>query len=313
VLKLFIRNNKFQSGIALITAMLVVSLATITAVAMTSEQQIFFRRTENVLFHEQAWLYLLGAEDWAKHVLIRDRKDNETDSKQDDWATVLPPIPVEGGTVGGSIEDLQGRFNINNLASGDDKSIDFQRFKQLLQDNDIKQNVANAVLDWLDEDQDARFPDGAEDVDYLQGDRSYRAANRIMQSTSELLFVKGITYEDFEKIELSLVALPGVTDININTAPISVLKMIVQGLSDADAEKLVTDREDTPFTSIEDFLKHPSLAGKKVKSNGLDVKSQYFLVSAYSRFGRANSTLLSILFRPDDKSVKTLVRSQGGL
>jgi len=307
------KKDNRQAGIALITAMLVVSLATITAVSMTAEQQVFFRRTENVLFHEQAYLYLLGAEDWAKQVLNRDRKDNEIDSKSDDWATVLPAVPVEGGTVGGSIEDLQGRFNINNLASADDKSVDYKRFKQLLENNDIPQTIANAVLDWLDEDQDARFPDGAEDVDYLQGTRSYRAANRMMQSTSELLQVKGMDYEQFEKLEGALVALPVATDINVNTAPVEVLQIIVNGLSQADAEKLMADRDETAFESIEAFLKHPSVVGKKVDSGGLGVSSQYFLVNAYSRFGRANSRLSSVLFRPDDKTVKTLVRSQGGI
>lgn len=302
----------YQKGIALITAMLVVSLATVTAISMTSEQQIFFRRTENVLFHEQAYLYLLGAEDWAKQVLVRDKKNNETDSRKDDWAQVLPALPVEGGTVGGEIEDLQGRFNINNLAAGDDKSIDFQRFKQLLKNYDIPDSVANAVLDWLDEDQDARFPDGAEDVDYLQGERSYRAANRMMQSTSELLQVKGITYEQFEKLEAAIIALPHATDINVNTAPVAVLQMLVTDLSESDAQELISDRESTPFEDIEGFLKHPVLRGKKVNTGGLNVNSQYFLLKAFSRIGRANAKLYSVLHRPNDSSVTTLLRSQGG-
>jgi len=304
---------KHQTGIALITAMLVVSLATVTAVSMTSEQQIFFRRTENVLFHEQAYLYLLGAEDWARHVLVRDRKDNETDSTKDDWAQVLPALPVEGGTVGGVIEDLQGRFNINNLAGVDDKSVHFQRFKQLLDNYGIPESVANAVLDWMDKDQDARFPDGAEDVDYMQGERAYRSANRIMQSTSELLYVKGFTFELFEKIEPALTALPTTTDINVNTATVPVLQMMVAELSEADAQELIKQRDDSPFESIEDFLKQPAIKGKKVSSAGLSVDSQYFILKAFSRIGRANSQMHSILYRPDDTIVMTLARSQGGL
>ncbi len=300
-------------GVALITAMLVVSLATVTAVSMTSEQQIFFRRTENVLFHEQAYLYLLGAEDWARHVLIRDSKNNQTDSTEDDWAQVLPALPVEGGSIAGVIEDLQGRFNINNLADGDEKSVDFQRFKQLLENHDIPVSVANAVLDWIDEDQDVRFPDGAEDIDYLQGQHSYRAANRLMQSTSELLRVKGVTYEFYERIQPAIVALPQTTQININTAPVPVLQMLITGLSESDAQELVTQRNDTPFDSIEDFLKHPLVQGKKVNSAGLGVSSQYFVLKAFARIGRANAHLDSILYRQGDSSVITLARSQGGL
>jgi len=302
-----------QNGVALITAMLVVSLATITAVSMTSEQQIFFRRTENVLYHEQAYLYLLGAEDWARHVLIRDRKKNNTDSIKDDWAQVLPALPVEGGSIAGVIEDLQGRFNINNLASGDDKSVDFQRFKQLLKNNEIPESVANAVLDWLDADQDTRFPDGAEDVEYMQGERSYRAANRLMQSTSELLQVKGISYEQFERIEPALVALQQTTTINVNTAPITVLQMLAPDLTAADAETLIKDREKTPFSSVDEFVKNSNIPKKKLNTSGLDVKSQYFVVKAFAKIGHANAQLQSMLFRPDANTVKTLARSQGGL
>ena len=57
------KRGKLRKGVALITAMMVMSLATITAVQMTSEQQIYFHRTENILLHEQAYLYLLSAED----------------------------------------------------------------------------------------------------------------------------------------------------------------------------------------------------------------------------------------------------------
>lgn len=301
-----------HKGVALITAMLVVSLATVTAVSMTSEQQIFFRRTENVLFHEQAYLYLLGAEDWARHVLIRDSKNNQTDSARDDWAQILPALPVEGGSIAGVIKDLQGRFNINNLASGDEKSIDFQRFKQLLENHGIPVTVANAVLDWIDEDQEARFPDGAEDVDYLQTERGYRAANRLMQSTSELLYVKGFSYELFERIEPAIVALPQTTQINVNTAPVPVLRMLIDDLSESDAQELVSQRDDTPFENLEDFLKHPVVQGKKLNSAGLGVSSQYFVLKAYAKIGRANAHLDSMLFRQGDRVV-TLARSQGGL
>ena len=67
-----LRKPNWQRGVALILAMLVVSLAEMTAVSMSSDQLLFFRRTENLLYHEQAYMYLLGAEDWGKQVLARD-------------------------------------------------------------------------------------------------------------------------------------------------------------------------------------------------------------------------------------------------
>ena len=104
-----------QAGIALIMVLLVVALVAIMAAGIASKQQLSTRRTGNLLNNEQAYMYLLGAEDWAKNILAQDFKDNKTDSFDDDWAVELPPIPVEGGTIQGKIKDLQARFNINNF------------------------------------------------------------------------------------------------------------------------------------------------------------------------------------------------------
>ncbi len=300
-------------GVALITAMLVVSLATITAVAMMARKQVDFRRSENVLYHEQAYLYLLGAEDWAKQTLLRDRKNNDIDSYKDDWATILPPLPIEGGSIGGKIEDLQGRININNLASGDVNSVDYLRFKKLLELNDIPVGLVNTIADWLDADQDVRFPDGAEDVDYLYGDTPYRTGNRMMQSATELLLVKGLTYEIYEKIAPAIVALPDHTDINVNTATEEVLQTLIEEFTAADAEKLIADRLKEPFVKIEDFLQHASVKGKKVTTNGLTVSSKYFLLTAEAEIGRVEATLESIIHRVDQNTLRVIARSQGGL
>lgn len=74
-----------MKGVALITVMLILSLATILAVSMTSRQQLDIHRSANIFNFEQAFQYVLGAELWAKQILKRDREDNKTDSFKDDW------------------------------------------------------------------------------------------------------------------------------------------------------------------------------------------------------------------------------------
>lgn len=312
---LLVKINKWrrQRGIALITSILVVSLATITATSMLMNQHLFSRRTENILFHEQAYQYLLGAEDWGKHVLARDFSASPTDSKKDDWATVLPPIPVEGGSVGGVIEDLQGRFNINNLADPANIAA-LDAFKELLAIYKLPAGLENAVLDWLDPDQNVRFPDGAEDVDYMQGERAYRAANGLMGSASELLYIKGFDYNMYEVLAPALVALPtSGSAINVNTASPIVLRMIVKGLSEPDAESLVKDLAEHPVKDIKDFLSHSLVTGKPVATTGIEVSSSYFMIHAFANIGRAKATLDSMVQRSSATRIKTLLRSQGGV
>lgn len=307
------RNLKWQRGVALLFAIMIVSLSTMLAVSMSSDQQLFYRRTENLLFHEQAYQYLLGAEDWGKQVLARDFNANKTDSMKDDWATVLPPIPVEGGSVGGAIEDLQGRFNINNLADPNDK-VALDTFRELLTINNIPADQANAVLDWLDADQNVRFPDGAEDVDYMQGERAYRAANGLMGSVSELLYIKGFDYKMYSALEPALTALPlSGTPINVNTAKPMVLRMIVKGLTQKEAESLAKDLAANPVTDIKDFLSNKLVTGKPVATTGIDVRSGYFMIHAFANIGRVKAHLDSVIHRVSAKDVKTLLRSQGGV
>jgi len=193
-----------QRGVALVTALLVVSVVTVAAVAMATHQHIDVRRTGNLIHGEQAYEYALAAESWARVILRRDAADSDYDSLTEDWATALPPIAVEGGQVNGTVEDMQGRFNLNNLAglkkkTGEakgtgagvkaGKAANIAYYKRLLDILGLESALADTLADWVDADIDAQFPNGAEDEYYLLLERPYRAANRPLVSISELRLV----------------------------------------------------------------------------------------------------------------------------
>ena len=109
-----------QRGVALITVLLIVAMASVAAASLMTLQGFTLHRSTLLLNQQQARLYTLGAEQWAIALLKRDlRNDLEqnerVDTLQEDWATIPPSLPVEGGSISGRIEDLQGRFNLNNL------------------------------------------------------------------------------------------------------------------------------------------------------------------------------------------------------
>ncbi len=56
------RGDTYQQGVALITAMLVVAIATVTVVAMMSQQHMTIRRTGSLLYSDQAFELALGVE-----------------------------------------------------------------------------------------------------------------------------------------------------------------------------------------------------------------------------------------------------------
>jgi general secretion pathway protein K len=294
-----------QRGVALITALLVVALATVAAVAMATRLHVDMRRTGNLLNGEQAYAYAVAAESWAYVILRRDQKESEYDSLGENWATALPPIAVEGGFVNGRIEDLQGRFNINNLIVDGGEPTDAESavnaeqlayFKRLLDVLDLEPALAPALLDWLDADINTTFPDGAEDDIYLLADPPYRAANRFMVSISELRLVQGFTPEVIAVLQPHISALPEETTININTATPMVLRALHKELDDSAVEQLITDRGEDGFADLDTFLEHGALAGLDLEID-VDITSDWFNVLTATRVGRGQAQLESLVWR----------------
>ncbi len=297
-----------QQGVALITALLVVTIATVAAVAMATRQQLDMRRTGSLLHGEQAYAYVLGAESWARVVLARDQRESEIDTLFEDWSTQPPVSIVEGGSIIGRILDLQGRFNVNSLVVGgvaNPEAVD--SYKRLLRLLELDESLANRLVDWIDENIDAMFPDGAEDESYLLGDPPYRVANQPLADISELRLVKGYDEEVVEKLRPFVAALPPATPLNVNTASAEVLSTVAEGLSASDGEALVEARGEDGFESVDSFAQEPVLRGKDLNP-GLGVQSQWFLMVSEANIGQGRARLASLIQRTADKTI--VVRRQ---
>jgi general secretion pathway protein K len=306
-----ISARRRNQGVALITAVLITAAIAIAAVAMAAQQNLDVRRTANIIDGDRSYVFALGVESWAMQILIRDRRDNQTDNLHEDWASQLPPISVEGAVVTGHIEDMQGRFNLNNLIKdGKLSPLDMERFQRLLTIVGLDPNLADAVVDWIDADSDVTQPAGAEDPQYLRADVPYRAANRLMVSISELLLVQGFTADVYRKIEPFVCALPARTAINVNTTSKEVLMSLADNINENDAQQLIDDRGDKGYASLDTFLQDKALAGRGVKQDGLSVASDYFLLDAATKFDRAQTHLYSLLAR-STTGINVIYRGQG--
>jgi general secretion pathway protein K len=291
-----------QQGVALITALLVVALAVTAATAMATRMHVDVRRTGNLLHGEQAYAYALSAESWAYVILRKDGKESQHDALDEDWATALPPISVEGGLVNGRISDLQGRFNVNNLVKpdGTPNTDEIDYFKRLLTVLDLDPGLSAALLDWIDADINATFPGGAEDDSYLLLEPPYRAANRPLTSVSELQLVQGFTDEVVAVLTPHVTALPEATVINVNTATPEVLLALYEDLTVQNVEMLVAEREQAAFTDKGTFLAHDALAGLELVIP-TDVSSKWFRVLTDVRVGSGQSHVESLLRRDAGK------------
>lgn len=303
-----------ERGVALITALLVVALATTASVAMIAGQQLDIRRTGNTLHYEQAYLYINGMEQWASRVLRQDGRDNEYDHGAEEWATQQPPIPVEGGQLSGYLEDRQGRFNLNSLLHGaepDEAAV--EQFRRLLRVLELDPELANALLDWLDADLEPRFPGGAEDDLYLAQQPSYRSGNGALASVSELRLLHGLDAEGYAVLAPHVAALPGQTPLNVNTASAEVLMSLADGVDEGLAEALVEARGDEGYARLEDFLEQPGLSELALPVERLGVASRYFMLTSRVQFGRVEVSYQSLIERGQGNRTRVIRRAQGRL
>ncbi|MBI5450370.1 MAG: type II secretion system minor pseudopilin GspK [Gammaproteobacteria bacterium] len=301
-----------QRGAALITAMLVTALAATAASYIASRQQLDIRRTANVQESAQAYLFALGVESWAVETLRRDARNSSSDHPGEEWGTELPALAVEGGVVAGSIEDQQGRFNLNNLINnkGEASPADIAIMQRLLRALALKDDLVWYIVDWLDSNEQPSFPAGAEDYSYLARERPYRCANRPMASVSELRLVEGISPEDYQVLSKHVTVLEGHQPVNVNSAGAEVLQAVVEGLTPADAQQIITERKDKPFDTVDSFLQHQLVGNRLQNKDSISVTSDNFRVHVQAGYGRVRTMLHSLIVRRKGQ-IRVVQRSQG--
>ncbi len=302
-----------QRGIALLTAILVLTLAVIAATSIAANHHLSIKRTENIVFGSQVWSYLHGGEAWAKVILARDLDDNNRyDHVSEAWATELPALPLPGGYISGKIEDEQGKINVNNLISGSEvDALTRTRLEALFTLRDHDPTLVQAIIDWMDPDVEAIPPNGAEDDYYTGLEYPYLTANQPMQHISELRLVKGITQKIYEDILPFITALPSNTAVNINTAKADVLAAIVPNLGIQSANNLIDERNEEAFTSIQTFISHPLLQDVSVNPQALSTESSFFSLSTEIKIGNSFIKNKSVMNRISNSKINVLTRVPG--
>lgn len=315
---------KRQRGVALITVLLVVAIVTVVSAAMVARQQLSIRASSNQLQARQAWHYALGGEALAQAILARDLRTGATgepsangeaaavDHLLEPWAQPLPAFEIDQGEILVRIEDLAGRFNLNDLLRDQQpNTAAVEQFRRLLLRLQISAPYAERLVDWLDPDQQPSGEFGAEDNAYLALDPPYRNAGRRLHDLSELRLLLDMREEDFQRLAPYVAALPPNVPLNVNTASAMVLSSLSDNLSLGAAESLVELRRVAPFRNSAAFLAQPAMAGTTLQGTALAVGSQFFQATSEVRLGDRRLAVVSLLQREQDGSVRVLARNLG--
>jgi len=286
-----------QSGIAIVLAMGIVTLAALTATAILVSQSTWARQVELNSGRAQAQLVIQAGLDWARAVLSDDRRASNSDHLGEPWALRLAPIPIDNGSLSGQLDDEQGKFNLNNLVNQGKLNIaQLERFRRLLAALTLPVSLADALADWIDADHELQPRYGAEDAYYLSMQPPYLAANQPLVEVTELSLVRGYDEAVRSRLRPFVTALPRTTTINENTASAEVLSAGIEGLDLDMARSIVAQRGRAHFRNLSDFT---SLLPRGIKASPqeIGVSSDYFLASMRVAIGDVQAQGAALLAR----------------
>jgi general secretion pathway protein K len=325
-------SRRRQRGVALIIALVLVALATILATKMTFAGFLERRRAIGVMAAEQAMQFGLGAEALAADALAQDAQTSgQQTTLAGPWAQPTPPLPItpaddpEGepiGTMQGQLDDMQGLFNLNNLArvvagaataqpTQDPQPL--EQFQRLLVLVGLEPKWAAIARDWIDPDDIPGTPDGAEDQVYTSQMPPYRTGNWPMMSPTELMNLPGFGADRYRKIAPYVTALPSSTvPINICTAPAVVLESLAENLNgEYTPEVLASERRNGCFPDLNSFNAIVGPQNLAAISGRYGQTSQYFRLTTHVTLGTTEFTLYSLLLRGNGGKITPLLRSFG--
>ena len=320
-----------QRGIALLVAILLVALGTIVAASIAYENAMTARRGASTFALDQSVLIAQAAEALAAYTLREvHRSDAQHTYVGQGWDKPVGPIEVVPDVMlTASLEDLQGRFNINSLVNPDDtpNQTNIAAFEQLLASLGIEPKWAGLLVDWIDKDSMPSNPDGAEDSVYLGQSPPYLAANMYVTSTTELLALPGFGHDRYQKLEPFITALPNGTPLNVCTAPGLVLDAFIPGRQEfgLDPEQLLKNRQAAGacFPSLQEYQaasagagggaggQKQTTPGSQGQSQGpqLSQTSSYFRLTSFVTIGTTEFNLYSLLYQDQTGNVRPILRS----
>lgn len=291
---------KRETGIAVVSAMLLAALVISIASAMVFNQQRFINRLENHFSATQSRWMIEASIHWSRTILAEDAKSGSVDHFKENWAIRLPATPFEGGTISGFITDEQQFCNVNNATLADTTNRGGTKFfKRLLTSLNISTGALDALIDWIDVDSDITYPYGAEDEHYLTQPIPYRTANQPLTEIGNLSRVQGFTDENITRLKHYCVALPEKTPVNINTVSPELLRLMVPELSEFELQTIIVARNAHPIESIAEINKQ--LEQKKITLSEIDfsVGSRFFLVTSQTQFGKSTIIAEALLKREE--------------
>ncbi|WP_053116665.1 type II secretion system protein GspK [Pseudomonas sp. P1.31] len=236
-----------QQGLALISVMLVLSLALLITSGLLRSHRLALQSSAQQLqtLHLRQWA--MEGEIWALRRLHKSFVEQQNHAEMlRDWPQITPEPGSEDAQVEVQIEDLSARFNLNALLhQGQIDAVTLERWARLLE-----------LLE----------------LPALRPDRV-----GLLSEVSQLRLLPGFDAATLLRLEPWVALLPTDATLNINTVPALLLHVLEIEPDIADA--LVHQRSTTSWHSVQAFSADPLIADTGINTHGLGVDSRWHRIT----------------------------------
>jgi general secretion pathway protein K len=292
-----LKNNR---GMALLMTILIISLILVMTLRFNLSMRSSLTSAANLQDDIALDNMAKSVFNSARAVLSVDASESSFDTLQEDWANLEGASQFFAyffGNGQGSmrITDHSGRLQINSLLQYHEGTWIINEEQKKIWTNLLSAeefelgeeealNIIEAIIDWLDEDDEPLGFGGAESSYYQGLDTPYDPRNGPIEFIEELLLVKGITNELYLGTEevpgLASLVTPHGRDgkININTADVFVLGALSEQIDQGMVDGMVTfrDNEENDLGDPEWYKWAPGFPGDVIIPPALITTSSSF-------------------------------------
>jgi general secretion pathway protein K len=299
------RTRDGQRGAAIVTALLVVTLASVVVSNLFWREHVAVRSVENRLALAQSRWIERAALDWAKVILRADLRSGPVDHLGEPWAvpvldtrmdeTVTAGAKLDEGArtalLAGQIVDAQARFNLASLAgaNGLPSEAHVQALRKLLSLLGRPESAADLIV--------ARV---LESTPRTAEGRVEPARRPPMTRIADLLDIPAMDPATVLALEPHAIVLPRATPVNVNTAAPEVLAAMIEPLELSGARRFVARRERTFYRTL-DQAKDAIDDASPLNPALLAVGSSFFVVTGVIRYDRVESQTETLLERMSNR------------
>ncbi len=339
-----------EDGFILVTVLIVIALLFPLVLAFNSRVQLNLIQAENFRNSVQAVTLARSGVEGAIGILKID--DPSYDAPKDLWASGFPSLSLGEGILAVHISEEDGKIPVNRLIKGqtaagsesagetakvaaskeaiqtekkaDEKTATAIRADEVDKDVEARlralitrlggnPDIVDALIDWLDSNDETTGNEGAEEDYYRQ--KGYHCKNGPLDSLDELLLIRGFDKELVIDKKLRDYLTVAQTDgkINVNFAPLEVLYAVLgtktttlaQPLSEADIEDFARYREEHQLNNVKDVMAAIKISQDQFAriSPLIKVNSSFFTVNSRYTIGRVVKNVEALVRRSDSTVV----------